>query len=173
MILSNYWKLKKGTDTISPYIYPSSSEANLGIVDTAGNSRDTYLSADSSSQYSYGREAREFAYNLGVILSSDTGSYTIDDYALANDITASFTISNLTATEVSNADGGITRVITIAGQNTSNNRETIRKVGITKTLHTRDDQAAYIALMAIVNLDEPIAVNAGGDFVVVTEWVEQ
>ena len=172
MILSNYWKLRKGIETITPYVYPRDGLGDIGIIDTSGNNRDTYLSADNSSGWNYAREAREFSYSMGALLSNGTDDYTINDYSLDDDITSSFTLDDLSINEVVKSEGGISRIITISGKNTSVNNLTITRVGFTKGLHTVESQTYYTALMAIIDLNTPLTVNAGGEFIIVAEWVE-
>lgn len=111
-----------------------------------------------------------------VIGSGDT-AVTADDYALANDVTSSFSNITISATRTIAIDENglpyMTKQMTIGAVNNSGAAITVKEVGlIYKDFHYTSGSYYCNVLLAREVLTTPVEVAAGDSFSIPMQWVE-
>lgn len=175
MVLNNYWKWVNGMNKWNLFTSTGQGNgqiANIGMVDIGGNERSTVVS-----RYNYSTidsvidNNRRFNVGLACRIGTGDNEYDANDYALASDVTSSF--SGVTATVSSQVDDGLNRTIMVSGSNNTSSDITITEIGIAKNLYYATDGSSSNCLFAIAKLDTPITVPANsGGFTATFEWVE-
>lgn len=177
MILKNYWKwleIIQKTNIRSANIL----SYNAGLVDINGSVANIALA---TAYNDYGvldplLPNYNLIQNIFFRIGAGDTEVTSNDYMLDDDITDN--IANLSINYSSQTDDNISRIISISGNNTSNEPITITKVAIGKGIVNGNNSTLYDfttknVLFAIHELEEPIVVQPNNNFNLIVEWVEQ
>ena len=161
MVLSNYWKWLNACNTINQ---SDQTAVDVGIKSTAGYEAPLLFDGGAIKNYL-------IADSLAPAIGAGSNTYVKGDYALKDDITSNF--SNLTISLNSNADGSLSRIVTVQGLNNAAEAKTISEIGIVKTIYAAQNlSASKPVLLAICQLSAPIVVEAGATFQVTIQWTE-
>lgn len=172
MVLNNYWKLLENNQKNSVWGNGSDIDINIGLRGLNGGYVNILQSTTNSGYMPYVAENLKLDYNMSVRVGYGDTPVTAQDYALENDVTSS--LSNISTTFSSSSDDtGVSRIINFSAQNLTNSAITINKVAVAKGIWSVPSNF-YKAdiLLAIVELDSPITVSAGGNFNITFSWDE-
>lgn len=167
MILSNYWKWLNGILTTNPtsssYYDPSN---DIGLKNLNGATALISLGSSDDTRRYRNRNINDGSIRLG----SGSGDITASDYSMSDDCTSS--VSNLSFTVNSaGTDEGLSRTISVSGQNSSGAELTITEVGYCKFVSTEQDGDNNV-LICKTKLNTPLTVSAGGNFLINVSWNE-
>lgn len=171
MILKNYWKWMEALTQVGT-VSTWGPGINVGLKDITGaNALIVVTSATSYDAHIKTMNNFNLKSNYNVRIGTGQNELSSEDYCLKNDITSQITNFNVTLN--TSADDNHTRVITVTGQNFTNNEMVINEVAYTKTIYDGYDAVSTKEVMlAIAQLENPITVPSGSSFVVTVEWIE-
>ena len=175
MILNNYLKLKACvSQNMAPNTTPTTFPINM--VDINGvNNRGCY--GFSSPNDFFNTDNWALMKGLKLRLGTGTTEPTLNDNALVDDVTGSFT-NIQTTVNTGCEDNKIKTVITMSATSNSANEITIREVGVTKSVCYNYASGTswpfqFVDVMMVRELlEEPIVVPARASFSITFAWEE-
>jgi hypothetical protein len=171
MILNNYFNFIGNTPRFSADVGGTSASADIGLIDTNGDSVSWQYSGGGSLDANP-RIVNNFVQwrEIGVALSADTSDPAASDYSVTDDITSDFTGFSVSVT--SGADTGkATLTVTIGGTNASGAAVSIAQICLTKKVYTDAYNNAYKTVLFVKHkLDVPIELAAGESFTKTFAW---
>ena len=138
----------------------------------SGASFNTVVAAFSGSDQQYPYSNIQLKTGLNGRVGTGETAPTLTDYALATDVTASFSNFTVTVnTTYSNGQEITTAVFT--GNNNTGNAITIKEVGLYKPINSGGTASSYVNTMLVREvLDTPIELAAGDGFNFAFTWDE-
>ena len=164
MILNNYWAWKEVQERA---VSSTASEIQTYIKDTAGSfMKITGVKLSTSVELS---NNFRLTVNLLHYVSNETTQIDENDYSMNN-------LSSITDASTSCVcgiiDSKLTYTINISGTNSGSDSITITRVGLLKRIYNTS-YTMQNALMAIIELSEPITVPSGNGYSITVEMIEE
>ena len=170
MVLANYWKYLQGISAKHYTVGEGMIEASTGCKATDGTTNMSILIGSNgySDKLSQNLAPRE---NIKFIVGTGNTAPTAADYALASDVSSSFTDyqANFVFTT---ENGSYDMIATVSGMNNTADDITISEVGLEKGVYDQLEQMSKYVLFVRELLATPVTVPAGGNFAFVFKWSE-
>ena len=163
MLLDNYYKWR---GAVQAYSHLNTGARDVGLIDQTGASASMYFNYTQNSSFnSYALDNY-----VGIVVSSEAGAISGSDYALANDITSSFT-SRTSSYTFSTIGDKLTRYLRRMFYNGGEADLTIAQIGVVKTVLQSTSSNKNILIFK-KNLEQSIVVPVGETVVLSAEWTD-
>lgn len=168
MILNNYWNWRAymSSHTCLSGLQSSGNYFYIGTKSLDGSNMSVYIST-----YCTGSQKNWSMTDLTSYIGSGSTTPTVDDYAMEDDRTSSFT-NVQRSFNIAADDNKVSIIHTITGTNATNSDITISEIGIVQPLYCYPSNSLVYTMFIHDILEQPIVVPPGRSFSLTFEWVE-
>lgn len=170
MILTNYYKWLE--ECKSKPVWGDNVVSSTVLLTTRGRNEDWIITSNNSNAVLDKLNSnRRLDSNITIYLGNSQNPVTKSDYALATDITSNFSASVQSVFNIE--DNNCCQLFTIGCTNNSSSEQTIRQIGIAKTLLAVSSSHNDVYLFAVYEPETPITVGPGESFTKVIKWIDE